>query len=177
MATTTTYAYERIYEVLVDGNGADRALAAADRFSRGYPPGFSNDMRAGRSKARPAVFVAISQFAVNPLASGEMTDKHLYEITISIFRDHWLGFQGDFAEVQAQQVKADNAFLRMRAALCFPGNLVQTEASNATGFGGEALDASKATSKMVRVANLGGNDRLLSYIDTFRAVFEFEPDG
>ena len=65
----------------------------------------------------------------------------------------------------------------MRAALCYPGNLVQTQESNATGFAGDALDASKATSKMVRVANLGGNDRLLQYVDTFRAVFSYAPDG
>lgn len=177
MATTTAYAYERIYEVLIDGNGANRTLASSDRFVRGYPPGYSLDERATRAKLTPAIFVAFSEWSASDFAAGELTNDHIYLISVTVFRDHWLGFQGDPAEVQAQQVKADNAFLRMRAALCWPGNLVQTEGSNATGFASDALDASKATSRMVRDANLGGNDRLLQYVDKFRAVFSFAPDG
>jgi len=177
MATTTVYAYERIYEVLVDGAGTNRALIAANRFVRGYPPGFSPDMRATRAKAKPAVFVVIGAAAVEPFASGEISDAHDYRITVAIYRDHWLGYEGDYAEVEAQLVSATNAFFRVRAALCWPGNLALTAESKVTGIAGQALNGAGATTKISRVDSIGTTGRLLQFVDTFSGEFEFSPDA
>lgn len=174
---TLEYAYERIYEVLVDGDGTGRTLAAADRFSRGHPPGFDPKLRAVRAKVNPAVFVVIGAAAVDGFAAGEMSDEHLYRLKVAIYRDHWLGYQGDPEEVEGQLVAATDAFFKVRAALCFPGNLQQTEAANATGLAGYALNGAQASTRLESVSNLGGNNRLLHYRDNFDAALEWNPDA
>ena len=172
MATTIAYATERIYELLVDGNGSEWALSVANRFVRGDPPGFSNEMRATRAKLKPAIYVAIVSGDLIP--AGIIGDSHTYVVKISIFRDHWLGFEGDPAEVKAQQDAATDAHFRMGAVLAHPANLEQTQESNATGFTNALNDGGF---KLLRVANLGDNNRLLSYVDTFTAGFDYSPSG
>lgn len=176
MATTFQYAYERIYEVLVDGSGTGRTLAAADRFNRGFPPGFAADLRATRAKEKPAVFAVIT--SGDRLLHGEMSDSHLYMVTVQIWRDHWLGYEGDPSEVEAQLVEASDRHFKLSAALCYGGTLKQTEAANATGFASEALLAGGFKLQRVNVLGDGGRDgRLLQYVDTFTGAFEFDPDG
>lgn len=177
MATTAEYAYERIYEVLVDGQGTNRVLARADRFARGFPPGLPAQMRSTRAKERPTVFVVINAASVESFASGEATDSHLYRVNVAIYRDHWLGYKGDPSEVEASLVTATNAFFKVRAALCWTGNLTQTESGNATGFAGLALNGAGATTKLVRSDAVGGDHRLLQFLDSFTAEFDFSPDG
>lgn len=181
-ATTTQYVYERIYEVLVDGNGTSRKLATGERFARGFPPGFDPAMRATRAKLRPdgevkvgSVFVVIGALQVEGFAAGEMSDSHLYRTKVVLYRDHWLGFEGSPTQVESQLVAASDAFMKVRAALCFPGNLKQTEEGNATGLAGEALNGANAKTGLVSVDNLGGNARLLQFRDEFEAEFDFNP--
>jgi len=171
MATTTAHLYTRIYEVLIDGAGAGRTLDAADRFARGFPPGYAADLRSTRAKVRPAVFVHLEEG--DAILGGEQSSSHLYTIRVSIFRDHYLGYQGVPAQVQAQQVEADRAHFLIRAALCFGPNLAATAAGDATGLGSESL--LPGGFRLLRVANLGANDRLLQYQDTFTGLFDFTP--
>lgn len=177
MASTTAYAYERLYEVLVGGCGVNRQLAVAHRFARGAAPGLPPDVRSTRAKERPTVFAIITDLEVEQFASGEMSDSHLYRVNVSIYRDHWLGFGKDPHEVETMLSEASDAYMRMRAALCWVGNLGQTEGGQDTGIAGKALNAPKSKSRLLSVATIGKDHRLLQYLDVFTAEFDYSPDA
>ena len=173
-ANTYLRAYERIYEVLIDGAGNKRALAAADRFARGHTPGLPAKLRSVRAKARPTVFVVIASAEPEPGAVGEIAEQQDYRIIVSIYRDHWLRYQGNPTGVELQLVASNDAFAKIRGALCWPGNLKETEEGRNTGFAGEALNAKGAQSKQLRITNLGDEGRVIHYLDQFEAEFEWE---
>lgn len=182
-APTTRHLYERLYEVLCDGHGAVRTLPEGQRYARGYPPGFAASMRATRARERRgeervvgAVFVVVSAASVERFASGEIGTAHLYRVRIALYRDHWLGFEGDPAEVEQALVDATDAFFRVRAALCWPGNLSATEAADDTGLAGGALNGAGASTRLVSVDSLGDSGRLLQFRDDFDAELDFDPD-
>ena len=175
MATTFSYARERIYECLVDGSGTSHALSAAQRFKRGMPPGTDPKLRSKEARSTPRVFVTLRGMESDPFASGENNTTHIYLVTVHLWRDYWLGANQDVSTQDSQLERSWDDFPRVRAVLCQPGNLTQTEGGNATGFASESLDGSSARTELQRETSLGGSDRLLTYLDTFTAAFEFEP--
>lgn len=175
MATTYSYALERVYECLVSGAGARNALSASQRFVRGFPPGVPPTAHAERSLAKPSCYVTVADQQSDPFASGENNASHLYRVTLHLWRYYYVGHSEDTVELDAQQVRAIDDFPRVRAVLCWPGNLQTTAGGNATGLDGQSLDGYSARAELQRETSLGGTDRLLQYRDTFTAAFAFEP--
>lgn len=174
--TTVAHLRTRIYEVLVDGAGVDRTLAAADRFLRGGPPAKVRAparMRDAQQKKR--VFVMIGDAATNDAHSSEMSNTHGYLLSVTISRDYWLGYEGSDTEVDAALDAVTDDFFRLRAALCFPGNLTQTTAAAATGAATNALSSLGATSRITFESTADG--RLINVRDTFRCHLDFNPDA
>lgn len=173
----TTYAYllERIYECLVDGAGTTHTLSSTYRFQRGMPPGVAPMTRKQTAIGGPAVYATVAAQQVDPFASGENNGVHLYAIKVHLLRDYYLGYQGDGTELDAQQVRALDDFGRVRAVLCAPGNMKQTEEGNGTGLASESLNGATARTELLRETSLGATERLLQLRDTFDAVIEFQP--
>lgn len=175
MATTYAYALERIYECLVEGAGARYALSSPQRFVRGYPPGVRAATLAERSLATPSCYVTIADQAADRLPTSELVSSQLYGVTFHIWRYYYLGHNEVADELDTQQVRALDDFPRIRALLCWPGNLTETAESNPTGLDSHALDGFSARSELQSEAALGDDARLLKYRDTFLASFSFEP--
>ena len=174
--STTAYVRERIYEVLVNGNGTNRTLAEADRFLRGLPPSKAQiDARARDARVNKRVFVFIPSMAVMDGNAAELGDYHRYSIDVVLNRDYWLGFEGSATEVDATLAEIETDFMKIRAALCWPGNLTQTEGANATGLASNSLTSEGATSQQTIESQANG--RLIQVRDRFRADFLFDPDA
>lgn len=185
MATdSSAHAVTRIYEVICGGAGGTHALPAALRFSRGYPPGFTASLRATRARetvngvaTAGAAFVVLGAASTERFASGEMSDAHLYRVRVAIYRDHWLGYEGDAQQIEREIARSTDAFFALRAVLCFPGNLATTAAANDTGLAGAALNGAGASTRLVSVDNLGDRARLLQFRDDYEAELDVSPAG
>lgn len=128
----------RIYEVLVDGNGATRALAAADRCSRRVHPGDRPDVRAAKSRKRRTCFVVVES-AQPWKGHSSAADHGHYRITVRVEVYYYAGEPYTVASVARAQDRAADDMHRFVAALEASGNLAATEAAASTGLAGGAL--------------------------------------
>lgn len=178
MATTLEHAYTRIYEVLCDGRGVARTLAAG-YFKRGGPPGFLDAKgRSVRARPTPRIFAHISSGESIEGGPIEMGSGHLYEHQLVLLRDHWLGYQADEDAVEAALVRVGDDHMRIAAALCYPNNLAATEAAADTGIAGAgAVGRMGSRWEVVSVQALGRDGRLIQARDIFPLVFDYDPDG
>jgi hypothetical protein len=178
VATSLANAYVRIYEVLCEGRGTNRALAAG-YFRRGGPPGFLGETaRAPRARDTPRVFVHISSGGAMPGYPTEMHDEHLYQLDVVLLRDHWLGYQGGPDAVEAALVRIADDHMKIAAALCWPGNLATTHAGTDTGLcGAGALARGGSRFEVVSQTALGRDGRLVQVRDVFTGAFAFDPDA
>lgn len=184
MAAVTSYGplRDRIYEALTTNTGKPRALAAADLFQRGYPSGVDPKLRAMRCRERPTVFVAMPRQGA-AVGDPELGSEHLYELTIAISRDYFLGWpmtatEGRTAglnEVETALVKVADHFPKLRAALCYPNaHDTVTETSAATGLaGGSLMGAAGESTTTIQIVEAGA--RIVNVQDRFTARVSWAP--
>ncbi len=184
-ATTVRYLLTAVYEALTTVTSKPRCLATAELFVKGYPVGFDVGVRARgafNSPQRKACFVGLGERVAGD--NLELGDDHIYAYSLFISRDYWIGYEGTaqqptsgtLNEVETAFITEADDFMRVRAALCYPGALEVTAALQATGLAGYALAGPTARSRPRIESAPEGNQRLLNAVDTFTAHFLFDPD-
>lgn len=154
-----------------------RALPAAKLFQVGLPPGLPPQMRSPRALPRPGAFVAIARIVPEPGVADELGSDHTYRVGIVISRDYHVDFHSSFDDIQAAFTRVADDFMRLRAALCFPGALDATAAGADTGIADTGLEATGAETQIRWEAMAAaGQGRLLNARDTFTCRFLFDPD-
>jgi len=127
----------RIEEVLCDGAGIERVLSAPNRFQRGTYPDEVASSSGVAAMVRKGMFASVTN--ATPLRQPEMHDILMYDISVRVdFFYHIVD-----PEVHATFRNTLGAIAtdchRARGALCYPGNLLQTAAAEATGLSGAGL--------------------------------------
>lgn len=174
--STAAHLFTRVYELLCDGDGTARTLASAERFVRRHTSMRDRSVLAVRSAKTPMVDVFVLAMDADFGAADELTNDHMYRLTLAVQRHYHLTYESDPAVVEALQVRVLNDYAKTRAVLCHPSNLVQTEAGNDTGIGGSGF--APRGSKIQRAEPIGsGADRLVVMLDTYEAEFSFNPDA
>lgn len=161
---------DRIYEVLVDGHGTKRTLAADDRFQRMPTSKASRDVISVRAKVKPIVEVVVARVTPEPGANRVHTDRQLYRFAISIYRYYYLGYESSPTQLQAAIVRMTNDTMQVAEALEWGGNLDATEAGAETGIASDALRFEGGGLSEVQLGD--GRDRLGIYVDEFIAEFD-----
>lgn len=170
-ASTTAHLRTAILEALTTVTGKPRALASQYLFQAGYPPGVDPTLRSTRALEKPGAFVAIGRVEPQAGVTTEIGSDRLYLLQIAISRDYHIGYEFSLADVQTWMSRVADDFMRVRDALCYPGNLTQTAGAIQTGIADNGLDASHAFTT-VRFERIGeGRDRLLNAIDVFHCHF------
>jgi hypothetical protein len=170
--TTAAHFFTRVYELLVDGHGTARALASGERFLRRRTSTKDRTQLSARAKPTPMVDVFVPAMPADFGAADELTDDHLYHLTILVRRYYHLRFESDPDTVEALQVRMMNDRARVRAVLCHPSNMLTTQAGDDTGISGLAPRGSA----LERSEPFGdGADRLVVITDTFEAEWSFDP--
>lgn len=171
---TAAHFYTRVYELLEDGNGTARALGATERFARRRTSTKDRTQLSVRAKPTPMVDVFVPDMPAEPNVASELSDEHLYRITILVRRYYHLRFESDPDTVEELQVRMMDDRGRVRAVLCHPANLRTTEAGAATGVSSVVPRGSR----LEKTEPLGdGNDRLVIMLDTFEGAYSFNPDA
>lgn len=164
-----------ILEALTTSTGKPRALPSQYLFQVGLPPGVDATLRSTRALDKPGAFVSIGRAEAMAGVSIELGSDLLYSMNVAISRDYFLGWEFSIADIQTAMTRVIDDFMRVRAALCYPGALDQTAAAGATGIADNGLDATGAQTS-VRFDRIGeGRDRLLNAIDVFRCYFLHNP--
>lgn len=179
MAAVTTVAHLRtaIHEALTTDRSAThtRAISSTYLFQRGLPPGLDATIRSTRAKGTPGAFVVIARMTPEPGVADELGSDHLYRLQIVISRDYFLGYEQSSTDIDAVMSRVADDLMRMRAALCFPGALDATAASDDTGIADNALSPIGDQS-VLSVDRIGtGRDRLLNARDAFQCRLLFSP--
>lgn len=121
-ATTLLPLVQSIEEVLADGHGTARVLAAADRFRMSFFEGEPKGHSAIEARVNKTAFVYVSDMRARK-DSQEMSTVAHYDVTVTILAAYYLGHEGVSGENRAALAAASLDYHKVRAALCYPGNL------------------------------------------------------
>lgn len=136
MASSYTPLITRLYEVLVDGEGSTKPLAASERFAAVVWPDQPDDEKATAARGSAngkAVWVDITDAEPDDHL-GDMAPTQGYRLTVSVEMYYATAAEGEHAT--AWRDALSTALLdkhRIRNALCRPPNLEQTKAGADTG--------------------------------------------
>jgi hypothetical protein len=178
--TTIAHLRTAIIEALTTDLTADatkpRAIAAANLFNVGMPPGMDATLRSVRAREKPGAFVVIAKMTPDAGVADELGSDHLYHCQIVISRDYYLGYEHRPADISDAFTQCIDDLLRLRAALCWPGALDETAAANATGIAGAALRP-VGDQSVLTVDRIGNTrDRLLNARDAFTCPLLYQPE-
>lgn len=127
---------DRIYEVLVDGEGGTKALAAGERFALGIWPGQPDEQQAIAARATAnskAVWVDIIEGERGD-ALDEIAAEQSYVVTVEVLMAYAAEAEAQHEAWRSIVATAATDKHRIRNALGRPGNLTQTEAGTDTGI-------------------------------------------
>lgn len=133
MATTFNPLIEAIEEVLVQGAGSARTLAAADRFLLNTTPEMPADHQAFMGHQEKRVWVAITGLTPDQHFSENSGNAH-YNITITLHLSYYTDAEMDHEAIRDTLIKMANDAHKVRAALGQAGNLTQNLAAQDTGL-------------------------------------------
>lgn len=145
---------DRVYEVLVDGAGTARTLPSGSRFAVGSYPGQAPQVTSTKAHEQAngkVVYVAVTKDA--PHVAPELHSVCQYTVTVVVIADYFCEPEQDLDAWR--DTVALVAFDRhlVRAALGYPGNLVQTAAAAATGLSGGCLHYKGGSTSDISAAN------------------------
>lgn len=131
--------FTRVYEVLVDGAGAARALAAANRFGDEWYPDLPDSQLSILARSKKRVWVALGP--TTPAMEHETSATRSYWITLTLSLAYFIE-PGARVDTQWRTVAATMAtdVHLVRGALTWPGNLSQTNAGAETGLADGKLE-------------------------------------
>jgi len=127
----------RIEEVLCDGAGIERTISAAHRFQRGPYPDETSSASGTAAMVRKGIFASVT--TATPMRQPEMHDVLMYDLTIRVDFFYHIVDPEVHATFRATLGTIATDLHRARGALCYPGNLLQTAAAEATGLSGAGL--------------------------------------
>ncbi len=133
-ATSFEPLYTRIKELLVDGEGAYRALAEANRFKEGYYDGqdlAESSVQAHEKKRYYAQIVSIEPR--NTETIGDLATSAIYVCEIELLLSYFVDDPALPALWREACAAADDDVMRLRGLLGWPGNVAETEGSVTTG--------------------------------------------
>ncbi len=137
-ATDTAPLLDRVEEVVCDGQGIARTLAAADRFQRGVWPGADDDKSSINAQVHKRVIVTIDQLVPRP-EEKEMGSSIGYVVTTRLDMLYFLRPPVEYARIKAMVAIASLDAHKVRRALCYPGNLEATQAGAQCGLASHCL--------------------------------------
>jgi hypothetical protein len=126
-----------IEEVLCDGTGIARALAAPDRFRRGPYPDEAPSSAGTAAQVRKGMFASVVR--AEPLKQPEMHNVLMYALTVRVDFFYHISDPEVHAAFRSTLGTIATDAHRARGALCYPGNLLQTAAAAPTGLSGAGL--------------------------------------
>lgn len=125
----------RIREVIVDSRGTLRTVPSA-RFLGDLPGGLPDESELARSAEKPRIEASITRVAVSPASPPVTGDLRLYDLTIEVRVIRALSSDEQVQDSQRDALRAlaiEDADV-LAQALCWPGNVLQTQALVATGL-------------------------------------------
>jgi hypothetical protein len=128
----------RIREVLTDGAGVARTLAAADRFSERTYWNRPDDHQALSSRQKKAAYVSLTSATLHN-AGNSAGSSVLYDIEILVELSYYTGSKFKPSDVELAIRTAASDMHKVNAALSYQGNLLQTAAAAATGLASAGL--------------------------------------
>ena len=129
---------DRIYEVLCDGAGVYRALAAANRYTKNTLPNEPDERRAKVSRVQKIALVGIDSIA-DSVNTQEFSDRAEYQAAIRVDLCYHTPNPYERAAVITQMTDTHSASHLVRAALGYPPNMATTQAGLVTGLGDGGL--------------------------------------
>lgn len=123
---------DRIYEVLCDGRGAFRALAAADRFVKKSLPNEPDERRAKNARVHKVALVGIDSIA-DSANTQETSDRAEYQAALRVDLCYYTPNPYERAAVIERMTLAHSDAHTVRAALGWPANMPQTQDARDTG--------------------------------------------
>ena len=134
---------KRVEEVLCDGAGVARTIAAANRFRRGPRPLQTRSEQGTEAMVQKGCYVAI--VSAEPMDQPEMHNVLSYIVRVRIDLFYNLPDGQMHTRFRDAVVEAATDMHRIRMALGYPSNLQATAAGAATGLSGSALQFERWT--------------------------------
>lgn len=129
---------DRIEEVLCDGAGVARTIAAPHRFRRGPFAGQRASEQGTEAMVSKGVYVSVTN--AESMTQPEMHNVLSYRLRVRIDLFYHLPDTYMHPQFSAALAEAATDLHRVRMALCYPGNLEATASGEATGLSGSALE-------------------------------------
>lgn len=126
-----------VEEVLCDGAGVERTIAAAHRFRRGPYPDEVSSNAGTAAMVRKGCFASV--VSAQPMQQPEMHNVLMYALTVRVDLFYHISDPEVHTAFRATLGSIATDIHRARGALCYPGNLLQTAAAEATGLSGSGL--------------------------------------
>lgn len=141
---------DRISEVLEQSKGLLRTVPAL-RFEGDLPPGLSASAEQRRALTTPRVFASVTALERSAASSPVLGNQLLYKVSVEVRIVRLVPREAQLDPELHREVAAQAAVDTdvVRQALEFPGNLLETEAGEATGLASGMLIFATARSRFV----------------------------
>lgn len=133
----------RVEEVLCDGAGVARTIAAPHRFRRGPQPNQTASEQGTEAMVRKGCYASVIN--ADPMTQPEMHNVLSYRIRVRVEMFYNLPDAQMHDSFRDAIAEASTDLHRIRMALCYPGNLDTTASGVATGLSGSALEFERWT--------------------------------